>query len=134
MPYFGDKSRANLVTCRSELIRIANIVIKYFDCSVVWGFRDKDAQDDAFRMGYSLVEWPNSKHNTNPSWAMDLAPYPIDWNDRDRFIYLAGHVMLIAHDLGIPLTWGGDWNRNNIIKDERFQDLGHFQLRGVIDG
>lgn len=134
MPYFNDVSRSNLVSCRSELIRIANTVIKHFDCSVICGFRDKDKQDEVFRLGYSKLQWPFSKHNRNPSWAIDLAPFPIDWDDRDRFILLAGHVMEIAYAMGIPLTWGGDWNRNNIIKDERFQDLGHFQLRGIIDG
>jgi len=130
MPVFGEKSRTNLVTCNGYLIKIATIAIQKFDFCVVCGYRDQDAQDTAFRMGYSTVEWPNSKHNVSPSRAIDLAPWPIDWDDRDRFIYLAGHVMEIAYIEGIPLTWGGDWNHNNIVKDERFQDLGHFELMG----
>lgn len=65
-----------------------------------------------------------------PSNAVDIAPYPIDWNDRERFTYLAGHVKMAAHMLGIKVTWGGDWNNNNEVKDNNFDDLPHFELTG----
>ena len=33
---------------------------------------------------------------------------------------IADQIKIAAHDLGIPVEWGGDW--------KRFQDWGHFQL------
>ncbi len=36
--------------------------------------------------------------------------------------------MGIARSLGVALRWGGDWNSNWIVRDERFQDLGHMEL------
>ena len=130
MANFGDRSTANLATCRPELVRVAQIVIVHFDFAVICGQRGREEQERAFLEGYSKVHWPESKHNTEPlSEAFDLAPYPIDWDDRDRFVLLAGHVLQAGYEAGIEIVWGGDWNRNNIIKDERFQDLGHFQLK-----
>jgi len=62
--------------------------------------------------------FPNSKHNKYPSLAVDLAPYPINWNNKAQFIYFAGYVMRTAEILKLQgkikhsLLWGGDWNRN----------------------
>lgn len=131
MPNFGPKSWSNLETCHSDLILIAKLAIEHFNFSVIWGFRNEEQQNQAFHEGYSKKKWPLSKHNKVPSLAMDLAPYPIDWDDRDRFIYLAGFIMNIAMRNNIDLLWGGDWNMNFVIKDERFQDLGHFEIRMI---
>jgi hypothetical protein len=43
--------------------------------------------------------------------------------------YFAGYVKGIAMMLGIPIRWGGDWNSNNDLKDNNFDDLPHFELR-----
>ena len=72
--------------------------------------------------------YPNSKHNKLPSKAVDVAPYPIDWNDPDRFYHFAGYVRGIAEGMGIKIRWGGDWNGNFDLKDQNFYDLPHFEL------
>ena len=82
----------------------------------------------AFLRGNSKVQFPNSKHNSLPSLAVDAAPYPIDWNDKKRFALFAGFVLGIAATKGIRLRWGGDWNMNYITLDNRFDDLPHFEL------
>ena len=46
--------------------------------------------------------------------------------------YFAGFVKGIALMLGIPIRWGGDWNGNNDLKDNNFDDLPHFELRNFI--
>ncbi len=53
---------------------------------------------------------------------MDIAPYPIDWNDYERFRQLAKVVMRCSEDLGIKLKWGGNFT---------WKDLPHFQLENV---
>ena len=75
------------------------------------------------------MKFPDGNHNKKPSKAIDVAPYPIDWDDRERMTYFAGYVKGIAMMLGIPIRWGGDWNSNNDLKDNNFDDLPHFELR-----
>jgi hypothetical protein len=131
MPTYSDKSKANLATCHTMIQDVFNEVIKHFDCSIIWGFRGEFEQNEAFRLGNSQRKWPHSKHNQVPSMAIDAPPYPINWNNRDRFIYFAGHVLGIAREKGIPLIWGGDWDSDTILKDNMFNDLAHFELRAI---
>jgi peptidoglycan L-alanyl-D-glutamate endopeptidase CwlK len=45
-----------------------------------------------------------------------------------RFYVLAGYVLGIAQAQSVALRWGGDWNGNWDYRDQRFHDLGHFEL------
>ena len=129
MPKFGRKSRTRLATCDKQLQKLFNEVVKYFDCSVLVGFRGENEQNTAYESGHSKVKWPRGKHNSNPSFAADVAPYPIDWEDRERFIYFGGFVKGCAYKMDIPLRWGGDWDNDTQLKDQKFNDLVHFELR-----
>ncbi len=129
MPHFSQKSRERLRTCDESLQRIFNEVVRQFDCVILEGHRDKARQNSLNMEGKSQVTWPNSKHNSTPSHAVDVAPYPLDWNDRERFTYFAGVVMGTAAGMGIELRWGGDWDRDTEVKDNSFDDLVHFELR-----
>ena len=129
MPRFGSRSRRNLNTCNEDLQELFNEVIKFFDCTVIQGHRGKEEQNKYFDEGKSKVKYPNGRHNANPSNAVDVVPYPIDWKDTDRMYYFAGFVKGIAYKMGIPIRWGGDWNDNTEVKDTNFKDLPHFELR-----
>ena len=128
MPKFGRTSRKRLITCKEDLQTLFNEVVKHFDCSVLGGYRGRNEQDTAYESGHSKVKWPNGKHNSNPSLAVDVAPYPIDWDDRERFIYFGGFVKGCAYQLGLPLRWGGDWDNDSQLSDNKFDDLVHFEL------
>ncbi len=128
MPNFSHKSLARLETCDSRLQVVFLEVVKHFDCTVLTGHRDEETQNEKYRNGLSKVQWPNSKHNQEPSNAVDVAPYPIDWEDTERFRYFAGYVMGIASMMGIRLRHGGDWDGDTEVKDNRFNDLPHFEL------
>ena len=128
MPKFGRTSKKRLVTCKEDLQVLFNEVVKHFDCSVLVGYRGRNEQDTAYESGHSKVKWPNGKHNSNPSLAVDVAPYPIDWDDRERFIYFGGFVKGCAYQLGLPLRWGGDWDNDSQLSDNKFDDLVHFEL------
>ena len=41
----------------------------------------------------------------------------------------AGFVMGIATGMGIDIRWGGDWNQNDQVKDNKFDDLPHFEVK-----
>ena len=127
MPKFGKQSERVLITCHIDLQRVAREVIKGSDFSVVSGHRTPAEQADLVRRGLSLTA-TRSKHLADPSEAMDLAPYPIDWRDQDRFLHLAGRVLQAGAYLGVRLRWGGDWDSDGDLRDQNFMDLGHFEL------
>jgi len=129
MPSFSQRSQNRLNTCDPRLVEVLEEVIKHWDCTILQGERTKEEQDEFFRTGRSKVQWPNSKHNSSPSKAVDVAPYPIDWNDTRRFDYFAGFVKGIATTKGITLRWGGDWNSDNDQSDQTFNDLPHFEIK-----
>lgn len=128
MPHFSNLSLQRLVTCDERLQRLFMAVIREFDCSIVYGHRDEEAQNDAFEKGFSKKAWPDSKHNSLPSKAIDALPYPVNWKDEARIRYFAGFVMGIASQMGIKIRWGGDWDRDTDVHDQTFFDLGHFEV------
>ena len=127
MPRFSNRSLEKLSTCAPPLRVIANEAIKYVDFSVVWGHRVKVDQDRMVEEKISRANWPTSKHNRWLSKAYDLAPWPIDWNDRERFFFLAGIIITVARDRGISVRWGGAWS-GQLNKPGGFDDLAHFEL------
>mgnify|MGYP003659206307 FL=1 len=128
MPRFGKRSKERLATCDEQLILLFKEVVKHFDCSVIQGHRGKADQNKAFDEGKSKLRYPSGNHNAVPSRAVDIAPSPIDWKDRDRFHYFAGFVLGTARQMGIGVRWGGDWDRDTQTKDNKFDDLPHFEL------
>lgn len=128
MPSFGKGSQEKLATCDVRLQNLFNEVIKYFDCTVVCGFRNQAEQDEAFAKGLSKKKWPTGEHNKDPSRAVDVIPYPMDWNDLNQMRYFAGFVVGVATMMKIKIRWGGDWDRDNDLKDNKFQDLPHFEV------
>ena len=69
----------------------------------------------------SKVTWLNnplaSKHVTGN--AVDLVPYPINWNTISKFTTISKAMKQAAKELGVDLEWGGDWTK---------KDYPHFEL------
>lgn len=128
VPSFSQRSRERLDTCDARLRRVFDEVVRTFDCSILEGHRERERQNQMVREGASQLHWPDSKHNAVPSKAVDVAPYPIDWTDRERFSLFAGYVMGIAASHGVRLRWGGDWRMDWNLKNNNFDDLPHFEL------
>lgn len=124
---FSKQSLANLKTCDKRLQKLFNEVIKHYDCTILEGHRSNEDQLKAFNAGKSRIK-SGGKHNHSPSLAADVVPWPIDWKDKNRFYHFAGTVQGIAKMLNIKIRWGGDWDSDNIMKDQTFNDLPHFQL------
>ena len=128
MPSFSKISEQRLATCDQRLQAILREAIQHVDFSVLCGHRGRDEQEEAYRTGKSKARWPNSKHNTLPSVAVDVAPYPVDWKDTARFARLAGYLERIAQEQGVRIRWGGDWDMDGRTNDERFIDMPHIEL------
>jgi peptidoglycan L-alanyl-D-glutamate endopeptidase CwlK len=73
----------------------------------------------------------SSNHRAKPDGfghAVDLVPYPVDWNDAKRFDELKALMFRAAADQGVKLRWGGDWNGNGKPHEKGETDLPHFEL------
>ena len=127
MPHFSERSRQRLLTCDARIITVLSDVIQHYDFSVTCGHRTDEEQARLYAQGRTepgpIVTYAmpgESIHNTLPSRAVDVAPWPIDWDNKDRFVELAGAILYAARVRGVPLEWGGHWTR--------LRDLPHFQI------
>lgn len=120
MPAFNERSLERLSTCHEDLRRVFNLVILEFDCSVLCGFRNREEQERALIEKKTKAPWPRSKHNHLPSLAIDVVPYPVNWNDVHSFKVLSQVVLRIAHECNVKIKWGGEW--------QELQDLPHYEL------
>ena len=128
MPAFSQRSLERLGECDERLERLFSSVVRGFDCSVLCGHRNEDDQNEAFRNNRSKVKWPDGKHNKKPAEAIDIVPYPIDWENLKRFYMFGGYVLAKAEALGIKIRWGGDWDSDTMTDDQKFMDLPHFEI------
>lgn len=123
MAKFGQRSRDNLKCVHPDIVGVLEEAIKHYDFTVLEGLRSSQKQAEYFALGKSKTL--NSKHlrqSDGYSHAVDLAPWPIDWEDTEEFFYLAGLIEGIAKMKGVSLQWGGRWRS--------LKDCPHFELRG----
>ena len=135
MPRFSTRSAEKLATCHSDLQKIFNEVIKTYDCTIICGERGQDAQNEAYAAGYSTKKFPESKHNSSPSKAVDVLVYHkhgehLRWNDDKSAYHFAGYVLRVAEEMGINLRMGIDWDGDLEFRDQSFIDRPHFELVG----
>jgi|TARA_Y100000033_G_C2667385_1_gene72593 hypothetical protein len=123
---FGKRSRDRLKGVDSRLVNVLNELIKIMDVTVIEGLRSAERQKELLAKGATKVKY--SKHMEGK--AVDIAPYPIDWDDRERFHYMGGMIRGIAKALNLNVRWGGDWDSDGEIKDNNFDDLVHIEIKG----
>ena len=123
---FGKKSKQRLKGVDAKLVNVLNELIKIMDVTIIEGLRTQERQNELVANGASKTKY--SKHIQGK--AVDLAPYPIDWEDRERFHYMGGMIRGIAQQLNVPVRWGGDWDGDVEIKDNSFDDLVHIEIKG----
>lgn len=122
----GKLSEERLSECHPDLQRLVREAAKGVDegdlayagirdMTVLCGFRGKDEQDAAVASGASESPWPLSKHNRMPADAVDVSPYPVDWNEK-RLEILHAYVAGIAHAMGIDL-FDISWDRPHIQRN-----------------
>lgn len=143
MPRYSYRSSRNLNECDDALKKIFNAVIEEYDNSIIEGYRSAEEQTKLFDRGYTKLRAGESKHNHQPSRAVDAVPWPIEWPSRNprtpeewrdyvkcvaRFYHFAGYVMSVADRFSIGLRWGGDRDGDRQFDDQNFDDLPHFEL------
>jgi peptidoglycan L-alanyl-D-glutamate endopeptidase CwlK len=134
MPKFSKKSSELLSMAHPDLQKILNHMIKFIDFRVVCTYRGREEQTNAVATGKSKLPWPKSKHNTLPSMAVDIVPYPVDYKNKGKFLLLAGMFMgigkLLKEDGYITHSprVGADFNMDNDPENDSFKDLPHLEI------
>ena len=122
---FGTTSARRLATLVQPLRLVLIRALDYgvMDFSIISARRTASEQARLYAQGRTepgpIVTWTlNSRHLSGE--AVDIAPYPIDWEDEGRFHELAGIIKVAAKQEGVELDWGYDlWGK----------DMPHFELR-----
>jgi peptidoglycan L-alanyl-D-glutamate endopeptidase CwlK len=114
----GTRSMQSLSGVHPDLVEVVKLAIKItgVDFTVIEGIRNINRQRELYKAGKSTTM--NSRHITGH--AVDMVPYPVDWNDLERFETMAVAMKAAAEELEIPIVWGGDW--------KSFYDAPHFEL------
>ncbi len=120
MPKFilGKRSTDNLQGVHPDLVRVVKraLELSEVDFTVIEGLRTKERQAELLKQGFTRTM--NSRHIIGQ--AVDIVPLPVDWNNKARFGLVAAAMKAAAAELGVKITWGGDW--------KSFVDLPHYQI------
>ena len=136
MSKFSQSSQTRLDTCNYEIRHIMNTAIISspidFGIPAYGGKRSQSEQYQLFLDGESKCDGVSklSKHQSGD--AVDIIAYVPSVGgytyERDYYLMLAGHILATAKRLGYEFRWGGDWDSDNDLKDQTFNDLCHFEL------
>lgn len=135
----GERSLARLHGVHPDLVNVVKraAALSIQDFTVLEGVRTIERQRELYAQGRikpgKIVTWTmHSKHFRNPvtgfGHAVDLAPWPIDWNDAKKFDAVAKVMLRAADQLGIGIRWGGDWDRDGKPRERGESDSPHFEL------
>jgi peptidoglycan L-alanyl-D-glutamate endopeptidase CwlK len=142
MPYvLGAQSRANLRGVHPDLIQVVERAIKLspVDFSVLEGVRTPARQKELYAQGRTkpgqIVTWTlTSNHFAKADGyghAIDLVPYPVDWEGPARFPKfdaIAKAMFTASEEVGVPIRWGADWDRDGKPRERGETDSPHFEL------
>ena len=134
----GPASRKKLEGIHPDLASVVTRAIQLTtqDFSVTCGVRTLAEQKELYAQGRTkpgqIVTWTlKSRHLPAADGlgrAVDLAPYPIDWNDLSKFDAIAKAMFDASKELGIPIRWGADWDQDGNPRERGETDSPHFEL------
>lgn len=138
----GQRSLARLEGVHPKLVAVVKraIEITAQDFMVLEGVRTPERQKLLYAQGRTkpgkVVTWTlTSNHFVNKSTgfghAVDLVPFPVDWNDLKKFDEVQRAMFQAADELDTPIRWGADWDRDGKPRERGESDSPHFELWGV---
>ena len=154
MAKYGKSSLEKIGTCHPDLITVLLEAerISPIDLTVIEGIRSAARQRRLYDQGRTepgkIVTHVDgfsrrSKHqavhrlslepvidgNSDAvSLAVDIGPYPLDWNDAFGFGVVYAVMLQAAANVGVRIKSGADWDSDGDRSDQRFNDYPHFEL------
>lgn len=135
----GQRSRERLVGVHPNMVKVIEraAALSSQDFTILEGVRTPARQKELYAQGRTRpgkkVTWTlTSNHFINPKTghghAVDIAPWPIDWNDTAKFDAVAKVMFQAAKELGIKIRWGADWDQDGKARERGESDSPHFEL------
>lgn len=129
----GKTSLARLKGVDETLVNVVKraIELSEVDFTVLEGVRTLQRQTELYNQGRTtpgkIVTWTmKSKHIDGK--AVDLVPYPLDWNDLAKFDKIKDAMFKAAKEQDVNLRWGADWNSNGEYREKGETDSPHFEI------
>jgi len=101
------------------------------DFAVTCGLRTQKEQMALYEQGRTtpgaIVTWTRTSRHMSGR-AVDLVPYPVDWNTPSKFDAIADAMFAAAAELGVKLRWGADWDNDGNRREKGESDSPHFEL------
>lgn len=153
MPQFGSQSTARLQGVHPRFIAVLRraIEISPLDWMILEGVRSNARQHQLYGQGRSQAEL--KAKGVNPilskpempkvTWtltsnhfvqkdgfgrAVDVVPYPVDWNTSSKFDAIAASIFKAADELGEEVRWGADWDQDGNPRERGETDSPHFEI------
>jgi peptidoglycan L-alanyl-D-glutamate endopeptidase CwlK len=134
----GPQSRARLQGVHPDLVKVVERAIELTDQDfmVLEGVRTPARQKELYAQGRTApgpkVTWTlNSNHFINSKTgfghAVDLVPFPVDWS-HTKLDVVSKAMFAAAWELGVPIRWGADWDRDGKPREKGETDSPHFEL------
>lgn len=134
----GKKSKEKLKGVHPNLIKVVERAIQLTkqDFMVLEGVRTPERQRELYAQGRTKpgpkVTWTltsnHFKQKDGCGHAVDLVPFPVDWNDLKKFDAMSKAMFAAAKELGIKIRWGADWDSDGKPREKGESDSPHFEL------
>ena len=135
----SKRSLDNLEGVHPSLVEVVKRAIELTsqDFIVIEGVRTQARQDELWAQGRTkpgpVVTWTKdaSSHGIGSDGfghAVDVCPYPVDWNDLSKFDAIALAMFSAASEIGVRLRWGADWDMDGKPRERGESDSPHFEL------
>lgn len=129
----GKTSLARLKGVDETLVNVVKraIEISEVDFTVLEGVRTLERQRELYAQGRTapgkIVTWTMKSRHIEGK-AVDLVPYPLDWNDLDKFDKIKDAMFQAAKELDVNLRWGADWDGDGNYREKGEYDSPHFEI------
>lgn len=129
----GKTSLARLQGVDETLVNVVKraIEISEVDFTVMEGVRTLERQRELYAQGRTapgkIVTWTMKSRHIEGK-AVDLVPYPLDWNDIEKFNKIKDAMFQAARELDVNLRWGADWDGDGKYREKGEYDSPHFEI------
>lgn len=139
MPYsLSKRSKETLKGVHPKLVAIVERAIELTpqDFMVLEGVRTPERQKELYAQGRTKsgpkVTWTLTSNHFKQSdgfgHAVDLVPFPVDWNTLSKFDAVSKVMFEAAKELGTEIRWGADWDQDGNPREKGESDSPHFEL------
>ena len=134
----SKKSMDKLKGVHPDMVKVVERAIQLTkqDFMVLEGVRTPERQKELFAQGRTKpgpkVTWTltsnHFKQKDGYGHAVDLVPFPVDWNDLKKFDAMSQAMFAAAKELGIKIRWGADWDSDGKPREKGESDSPHWEL------